>query len=142
LTEMDFRRVPLFADLSPPQLEQLEGLAHQCSYEAGQTVFREGEPGIGVFVVTSGMFELRHDAGGREGRLEARFSPGEVFGLTSLLDDEPRRVSAYAVTEGACSVLTRMTIRNAVSDSPQLAIEVIRALAKSVRDVSALVERA
>jgi CRP/FNR family transcriptional regulator, cyclic AMP receptor protein len=140
MTEIDFGRVPLFADLSPPQLDQLHRLSHLRTYEAGETVFREGEPGIGVFVVTSGIFELRHDDGSREGQLETVLRPGEVFGLTSLMDDEPRRVSAYAATEGACSVLTRMTFRNAVSDSPLLALEVIRSLAKSLRDVSSLVE--
>jgi CRP-like cAMP-binding protein len=141
LIAFDFRAVPLFASLSDRQLDQLHRLSHHRSYHPGETVFREGETGIGVYVVTSGCFELRHDSNFGDGSQEAILSAGEVFGLTSLLDDEPRRVSAYAMSHGTCAVMTRMTMRNAMTETPALAIEVIRSMAKSLRDVSALVER-
>jgi|SRR5579871_3304797 len=141
MENIEFTAVPLFADLSTPQLEQLNRLAHHRSYRAGDLVFREGEAGIAVFVITSGTFELRHDAGSGDGLVEATLGPGQVFGLTSLLDDEPRRVSAYAVTDGSCAILTRITFRAAMDENPQLAIEVIRTMAQSLRAVTALVER-
>jgi CRP-like cAMP-binding protein len=140
LLEVDFRTVPLFAELSDQELAQLQGLAHHRAFQAGEAVFEEGESGIGVFVVTSGTFELRHPSTEGDSTLESTLQPGAVFGLTSLLDDEPRRVSAFAVTEGTCEVLTRMTVRQAVLEHPSVAVGVIRSLAQSLRDVSALVE--
>src|SRR5579871_4573326 len=83
MSEVDFRDVPLFESLSDAQLEQLTRLAHHRSYRQGELIFREGEPGIGIFVVTSGTFEVRHDSGSREGPIEAILHPGQVFGLTS-----------------------------------------------------------
>jgi CRP-like cAMP-binding protein len=140
LPEVDFHTVPLFAALSDSELTQLQRLAHHRAFEAGETVFTEGEPGIGVFVVTSGTFELRHPSHEGESTLEATLQPGAVFGLTSLLDDEPRQVSAVALTAGSCSVLTRMTVRQVVVEHPSVAVGVIRSLAQSLRDVTALVE--
>lgn len=140
MLKVDFRAAPLFASLSDSQLDQLQRLAHRRSFDAGETVFREGDTGIGVFVVTSGAFELRHDSNREDGPQEAVLGPGEVFGLTSVLDDEPRRVSAYALTHGTCAVMTRMTFRRALMENSGLAIEVIRSMAKSLREVSALVE--
>jgi len=140
LLDVDFRSIPLFAPLSDSEVQKLDGLAHHQVYEPGDAVFHKGDMGIGVFIVTSGSFELRHDAAPGDGQVEAKLGPGEVFGLTSLLDDEPRRASAYATTPATCAVLTRMTLRLAMAENPGLAIEVIRSMAKSLRDVSALVE--
>ncbi len=138
IQETDLGAIPLFADLPADELTQLSGLAHPRTYRAGEPVFQEGEDGIGVFVVTSGEFQLRHKLGSGGSQVEATQGPGDVFGLTSILDDGPRRASASAVTDGTCLVLTRMTFRQAVMTNPALAIGVIRAMAKSLRKVSAL----
>ena len=137
----DLSVVPLFAEIPRQELLQLNALAHQMAYRAGEQVFRQGEDGIGVFVVTSGEFELRHELPSGESQVEATMGTGGVFGLTSMLDDGPRRASAYAVTDGTCLVLTRMTFRQAIAANPSMAIEMMRAMAKNLREVSALLDR-
>ena len=141
MLQVDFRTAPLFADLSPPQLERLNRLAHHRTYHAGELVFREGEPGIAIFVITSGTFVLRHDFGTGDGPIEAILHAGQVMGLTSMLDEEPRRVSAYAVSDGTCAVLTRITFRTAMAENPRLALKVIRSMAQRLRAVTGLVNR-
>ena len=84
-----------------------------------------------MFVVTSGTFELRHELANGESRVETTIPTGGVFGLTSMLDDGPRRSSAYAVTDGTCLALTRMTFRQAIIANPALAVEVMRATRRS-----------
>jgi CRP/FNR family cyclic AMP-dependent transcriptional regulator len=137
----DLSVVPLFADIPPAQLTQLNGLAHQMSYLAGDQVFRQGEDGIGVFVVVGGEFELRHELPTGEQQVEATLRAGEVFGLTSVFDEGPRRASVYAVTDGTCLVLTRMTFRQAIEANPAMAIDLMRAMAKNLRAISALLDR-
>src|SRR5215212_1020397 len=99
MKEADLSVIPLFADMPRAQLQQLNGLAHQRSYRAGEQVFRQGEDGIGVFVVTGGEFELLHELPNGESQVELTVGPGAVLGLTSMLDEGPRRASARAVTD-------------------------------------------
>ena len=137
----DLSVIPLFADMPRTQLQQLNGLAHRRSYHAGETVFRQGEDGIGVFVVTSGEFELFHELTNGEKQVEVTVGPGSVLGLTSMFDEGPWRASARAVTDGACMVLTRITFRQAIAANPAIAIDMMRSMARNLREVSALLDR-
>lgn len=141
MQQPDLGAIPLFADIPRSELAQLNGLAHTMPYRAGDRVFQQGEAGIGVFVVVNGEFELRHEGPGIESRVEARVGPGDVMGLTSMFDDGLRRASAYAVTDGTCLSLTRMTFREAITKNPSIAIEVMRSMALRLREVSALLDR-
>ena len=149
--QTDLSAIPLFADLPKEELAQLNALAHPVNYQRGNILFREGEdptsprlaqaaPGtpFGVFVVTSGEFELRQNAPDGSEQSLARFGPGGVFGLTSVLDEGPRRGSAYALTDGSCLVLSRITFYQALMDNPAIAISIMKSMAKHVRELSAL----
>ena len=137
----DLGAIPVFAGIPRDELAKLNSMAHPRKYRAGELVVQEGEDGIGVYVITDGAFEVRHDQAVTESQLEATLGPGDVFGLTSMLDDGPRRASVYAVTDGECLVLTRLTFRDAVAANPSLAIEVMRSLGRELRDTSALLSR-
>jgi CRP/FNR family transcriptional regulator, cyclic AMP receptor protein len=141
MKEADLSIIPLFADMPRAQLQQLNGLAHQRSYRAGEQVFRQGEDGIGVFVVTGGEFELLHELPNGESQVELTVGPGAVLGLTSMLDEGPRRASARAITDGSCMVLTRMTFRQAIAANPAIAINIMRGMARNLREISALLDR-
>src|SRR5438552_1552837 len=121
MPDLDLSAVPLFSELDKDELAQLNGMAHPVSFKAGEAVFREGEQAIGVFLVTSGIFELRHDTASGP-QVETTINPGGVFGLTSVLDEGPRRASAYAKTDGACLSLSRITFREAVMKNPDIAL--------------------
>jgi CRP-like cAMP-binding protein len=137
----DLGAIPVFAAIPRDELARLNAMAHPRTYRAGEVVVKEGEDGIGVYVITKGQFEIRHEGEGQAPQVEAVLGPGEVFGLTSMLDDGPRRASVYALTDGECLVLTRLTFRSAVSANPSLAIEVMRSLGRELRETSALLSR-
>jgi CRP-like cAMP-binding protein len=139
VAELDLSAIPLFSGLTPDELAQLNQLAHPISYKAGEEIFREGEGAIGVYLVTSGTFELRHNQPGGPPQVETTVNPGGIFGLTSVLDEGPRRASAYAKTDGSCLTLSRTTFREAIYKNPHIALEVLSAMAKNMRELSALV---
>jgi CRP-like cAMP-binding protein len=58
-----------------------------------------------------------------------------------MLDEGPRRASARALTDGTCMVLTRMTFRQAIAANPAIAIDIMRGMARNLREVSALLDR-
>src|SRR5262245_59950604 len=104
MIQADLGAIRLFRSLPADELSRLNELARPRQYRAGELVVREGEDGVGVYVVTAGSFEIRHDYAPGDSLTEATLGPGDIFGLTSMLDDGPRRASVYAVADGECLI--------------------------------------
>ena len=88
--------VPLFRDLTPKELRILEGLVHIRTYEAGEPVFLESEPGAGMYVIRSGRVDvvLKHNT--LNPIILAELEPGDFFGEMALLGDSSRSATAVA----------------------------------------------
>jgi CRP-like cAMP-binding protein len=104
------------------------------SFEAGQTVFDEGDPGTVLYVIQAGMVELLRS--GPDGpRLVARLSPGEFFGEMGVLLGQPRSVRAVAVSDSRLIELDAATFEEMCVAQPEIAIRVIQRLAARVIDL-------
>src|SRR3990172_563380 len=88
--------VPLFRDLSPKELKILEHVVHIRSYQAGENIFVETEPGAGMYVIRSGRVDivLRHNTSNP--LLLAELESGDFFGEMALLGDTSRSATAVA----------------------------------------------
>lgn len=105
--------------------------AFERSFEAGQTVFEEGDPGAVLFVIQSGMVELVRS--GPEGpRLVARLAPGEFFGELDVLLGRARSVRAVAASDSRLIELDAGTFEEMCVAQPEIAIRVIQRLAARV----------
>lgn len=75
---------PLLRDLPPALLEKLAACAMKARFEAGQNVFREGDPANRFYLILSGRVVLSsNDASGRE-TLVQTLGPGDVLGWSWL----------------------------------------------------------
>jgi CRP-like cAMP-binding protein len=90
----DLRRVPLFADLTEEEREQIAAWFEIQEHDAGDRIVHEGSPGYGFFVLDDGDIRIEHD-GSEVGRL----GPGDVFGELALLGDGRRHADVVAVTD-------------------------------------------
>src|SRR5215211_4051323 len=75
----ELRKIPLFADLSEEDLEQLHKMAETVSIPAGQLVLREGDPGDSLYVLLDGELEVTKRQGSQD-ILLAVYKPGQFFG--------------------------------------------------------------
>jgi CRP-like cAMP-binding protein len=90
------RLVPLFANMSDGELREFEKFIHRRTFNANETIFWEGEPGLGMYVIQRGVVSIFKHAPG-EGREElATLRNGEFFGELALLDESPRSATAIA----------------------------------------------
>ena len=84
----------------PPELVQLkltnsQGIAHE-HFEPGQDVFRQGDLGDRIYIITAGKAEVVRTEG-MDNLLLARLGPGEFFGEMALLNRTTRNATVRCV---------------------------------------------
>lgn len=88
------RGVPLLDALPLPALETVALQLEHLLVPAGETVFRQGDPGDRFYVVVDGRAEVLGD-----GRAITSLGPGESFGEIALLRRVPRTATVRALDE-------------------------------------------
>ena len=124
------QRVPLFSGLSRKEVDSIARSLHTRTFAAGDAIAREGESGVGFFVIAEG--EATVTIGGRE---VGRLHPGDYFGEIALVADTDRTATVTADTELRCYGLTRWEFRPLVETNAQIAWKMLEAVAKKIREV-------
>jgi len=81
----------------------------------GAVIFRQGDPGNEMFVISEGRIQLTIGKGGHE-KVVNTLGPGEFFGELSLLSEEPRSATATAVENSALLAIGRDVFAMLVQD--------------------------
>ena len=85
--------IPLFAALSPDELESVASVANELRVPAGETLVSQATPGREVVVVVSGAATVE-----RDGIVIGSIGPGEVVGEIGVLT-RMSRTATVATTE-------------------------------------------
>ena len=95
-----------FGGLPPDLADRVIALLKERRYAAGETVFAEGESGKSMYLVRSGeLIVERRCSGGVEARL-LMMRPGDLFGVTALIEMEPRPFGCVAERDSLLYELT------------------------------------
>jgi CRP/FNR family cyclic AMP-dependent transcriptional regulator len=98
------------------------------SFKAGDTIFREGDNALDLFVIKSGQVRIQIG-----NRTVSELVPDAIFGEMALIDDEPRSATAIAVTEVELVPVSEKQFLFLVSQTPYFALKVMRVLAQRLR---------
>ena len=110
-----------------------------CGYRlvrAGDIVMREGEVGDEAYVLDRGSLRVT-----REESLLAELGPGSWVGEMSLLLDEPRTATVTAITDAQMRRVTKQSFARLLAQDPARTQELLRQLARRVKDSSAQLTR-
>jgi CRP/FNR family transcriptional regulator, dissimilatory nitrate respiration regulator len=132
--------IPLFEGLPPDQQQELAAISLEKRFKRGQTIFSEGDPGAGFFVVSSGKVKIyKLSFEGKEQILHI-FGPGEPFGEVPVF--EGRRFPAHAVALEDSSFLffPRQAFIDLIRNNPSLALSMLAVLSRRLRRFAALVD--
>lgn len=110
--------IPVFARLERSLLEQLAAAAHEQSYAAGDVIIREGDPGVGLFIIRTGRVEALETRDGREDHL-AEMGAGDVFGEIAVLEGRPRIATVRALEATLCLVINGPVLRAVLAKAPE-----------------------
>jgi CRP/FNR family transcriptional regulator len=133
-------RIPLFEGLPPGQLADLAAIALEKSFKRGGTIFSEGEPGHGFYVVISGRVKIfKLSLEGKEQILHI-FGPGEPFGEAPVF--EGRSFPAHAVALDGTRVLffPRPAFVELIKKNPSLGLNMLAVLSRRLRRFAALID--
>ncbi len=93
------RNLFLQKPLSTMESSFLASLSRQERFTAGQTIFREGDPGDNLYVIVEGEVRIGKFIPGAGEEALAVLEHGAFFGEMALVDDEPRTATATAHTD-------------------------------------------
>ncbi len=122
----------LFAGLSSDEFHTIASLARYQNCQPGQIVFKEGDPGDGVYVILKGTVEIAVGQGQR--RVLTVMGDGEFFGEMAVIDDEPRSATATSVGESELCFIPRASLLSVLENSPRLAMSLVRMFSLRMRE--------
>ncbi len=122
------RRVPLFADLDGPQLEQVARLFKERRFVKGETVIMEGSGGAAFFLIAEGQAAVTVADSPRQ-----PLQPGDHFGEIALLDEGRRSATVTASSDLLCYGLTLWEFRPLVEGNGAIAWRLLQSLARRLR---------
>lgn len=121
--------MPLFADLTRREVQQIARLFKERHFSAGETVVKEGSGGAAFWVIASG--EARVIIGGKE---HTTFKAGDYFGEVALIDQGPRTATITAATELVCYGITYWDFRPLVEANGTIGWKLLQRMAMMLRE--------
>ncbi len=135
------KHVSLFSGLDDAARESIARLALARRVPAGQTLFREGEPTDGFYVVLEGQVKVyKLSTDGRQQILHV-FAPGQAFAEAAMFAGETFPAFAEALMESRLAFFPRDRFLEGLGENPALAFGMIASLARLCRQLASLVQQ-
>ena len=113
--------------LAPAEIDAIAAIAELQNLPAGSELFREGEPGDGVYLVMSGEVDVVKSGAGGERSL-ARLGPGAILGEMSLLTNDTRSATGRARAQTAVLRLPASRFRALLEEGSPAALKLTAGL--------------
>jgi len=119
------KRVPLFANCSKHELEEIAHIADEIDLNEGKEMTREGSRGREFFVLLEGDADVTKD-----GQSINKLRAGDFFGEIALVSDTPRTATVTATSPVRALVITDRSFRRLLDESPEIQRKVLVELAE------------
>jgi len=129
-----------FSDLGLAELESIRKLVFEKTADRAEMVLLEGEPAAHLYFVASGVVKVfKTSAEGKE-QILSIVRPGESFNDVPIFDGGPNPASARAMGPILLYGIKKNDMEAILRDHPQIALNIIKVLARRVRHLVSLVE--
>ena len=135
---VELESVGLFQGLNAGEWQRLRRMAQERQFATGREIFREGDPGDGVYVVRDGLVEIAHFVDGKEHRVFSQLGPGEIFGEMAVIENLPRSATAIAARDARVYFIPRDEMLALLKRSPGLAFNLLQEISRRLRDFNQL----
>lgn len=130
----------LFNGLPADQLEKISRISVEKSFSKGETVFCEGDDGVGFFIVNTGLVKVfKVSPEGKEQILHI-FGPGEPFGEVPVFTRQPFPASSEALVKSRLLFFPRNEFIYLVTENPSLSLNMLAVLSQRLRQFTVQIE--
>ena len=132
------RQVPLFESLDDKAAKELSELLETLDCKAETFLFRTGDAGDAMYIIEHGKVRICVQAtDGREVTL-TELGRGDFFGEMALLGGQRRSADAVVAEDARLALLSREHFLSFMRSSPDVALEMLTALANRLRHTDEL----
>ena len=110
-------------------------------FDAGTTLFEEGDGGDEMYIIQSGKVAIKKKVGIGETVL-AVLEKGDFFGEMAILERQPRSAKAEMNEEGDLIVINGETFGDMIKTNPEIAVRMLRKYSIRLRDTNRQLEQA
>ena len=123
----------MFEGLSPEAWEELRPLMRPLELAAGETVFHEGMPSFGLYILCEGKIKLAKHTRGGHSQILKLLGPGEILGEKTLFDGETYTCYAKTLEPSRLMFIPRDDFLAFVRRHPEVAIRLVEKLARELK---------
>jgi CRP/FNR family cyclic AMP-dependent transcriptional regulator len=132
------RQVPLFESLDDKAAKELSDLLETLDCKAETFLFRTGDAGDAMYLIEHGKVRICvQTIDGREVTL-TELGRGDFFGEMALFDGQRRSADAVVAEDARLALLSREHFLSFMRSSPDVALEMLTALANRLRHTDEL----
>jgi len=124
------QNVDIFEKVPAEQLSYIAAIAEEVQYSKGDVIFKENEPSDSLYLVIDGKINIE-----KEGKPVLTAGSKDAFGTWSLLDNEPRPVTATASDDAVMLRIERNDFVDLLADNVQVTQGILKTLVKKVRGI-------
>lgn len=125
-------RAGIFQGVEPSAAAALRAQLESVSFPAGHIVFRQGDAGDRLYIITDGRVKIGYKTPARDG-LIAILGPSDMFGELALFDPGPRTSTVTTLTSVQAVTMDRPALRHWITQHPKIAEQLLRVLARRLR---------
>ena len=103
------------------------------TYEPGEVIIAEYEPGDSFYLIQSGRVQLVKCVNGSKKNLDV-LKPGEFFGEMAILDNSARSATCMAAGKVKCLEFNKENFELLITGNPQMALLLLKLFCKRIYD--------
>lgn len=127
----------IFQGLSESDQQELQKLMRPVRYEADETIFHEGAPAFGFFIVCQGQVKLIKQGSGGKRQILKIIGPGELLGEENIFNGKAHGASARTLEPTSARFMKREEFLDFLKRHPQVALHLAEKIARELQSFQA-----
>jgi CRP/FNR family cyclic AMP-dependent transcriptional regulator len=125
------REERLFCNLPEASVRALSTITSSASYPKGATLFVEGQPARGVFILCSGRVKLSTSSADGKTLILRISEPGEVLGLPATVTGTSYELTGDVIEPAQANFISRSEFLNFLKENGEAAVRVAQQLGET-----------
>lgn len=123
-------RAQMFSDFPRDEINIIAKFARAYEVAKGETIFKEGQKGSFMCILTEGRVDIFKESDARQPKLITTIRPGKTMGEMSILDDLPHSATTIATEFITLVLITKINFDRLTVEHPALGVKILKKIAR------------